>query len=100
MVGTGARTQIKHATQQTHNTQGFTVKLFVPHLYKRYHISYTTFLKVETFHVEAMGFSVIMNLKSVRNGYHERIKSRNFKSRRNGDLQFAIYSSIQKTICY
>ena len=35
MVGTGARTQIKHATQQTHNTQGFTVKLFVPHLYKR-----------------------------------------------------------------
>ena len=29
MVGTGARTQIKHATQQTRNTQGFTVKLFL-----------------------------------------------------------------------
>ena len=56
MVGTGARTQIKDAIQQTRNTQGFTVKLFVPHLYKRYHTSYTTFLKVETFYVEAMGF--------------------------------------------
>ena len=62
MVGTGARMQIKHATQQTGITQGFTVKLFVPHLYKRYHILYTTFLKVETFYVEATGFSAIMNL--------------------------------------
>ena len=38
MLGTGARMQIKHATQQTCNTQGFIVNPFVPHLYKRYHI--------------------------------------------------------------